>query len=618
MFVMMGLFVGIINSVYAESVQCTQTCDAEHDGQKVYCDKKLYTCRSGDWEYFDIDAKGADLCEYSYSDRTWIVIDHRGEYSYDNSYRDFYMLRGELSVLPPNSFIDATTSFCIGCATNYYPAYDDASDREWYSCTGKEEALCLSHELHGQTTWMGAGEGCKCVEEGKVWNNNTFTCDDEVVEKPAQGEPTTETKCNVECDGTNTGKTIFCDGELYDCALNEEENVYKWEDVHCPNDSCTYTAYDQRDTSVFTTKIFENGLEAVYGRRAIANGTEASCDDICRGCKDFSDGNGNCFATAAQAECEWYAKQESVNVKWENDKCMCQASHQEWEDHSCPEDELVAFTDGDEDDTCNIICDNADDVYYCKGKVYKCDNVGQAPKVAGTDGTGWSDWPISIKDCEYTDPEHMNAGDKTYKSQIATLPTWLLYGTRVLKDGDKVVPTDFCMGCADNYYYADSACDDEEKAWCHWYQSMDSDQVDAGHHVEYNEKTGKCDCIGNDKGKVWDKAEHICKDEKDVKSNQTGANNTDTVNQAVKNVASFFENVENNKTVWRTAEGKFNTARLASDAIAGTVLGTVGGVVSAKVIKKKQLEKGYDVLNCSVGGQKMADWGDTFNVDLRR
>jgi len=90
------------------------------------------------------------------------------------------------------------------------------------------------------------------------------------------------------------------------------------------------------------------------------------------------------------------------------------------------------------------------------------------------------------------------------------------------------------------------------------------------------------------------------------------------VDDAIADVEKFFKDVEKNKTVWRTEEGKFNTARLASDAIAGTVLGTVGGVVSAQVIKKKQLEKGYDVLNCSVGGQKMADWGDTFNVDLRR
>jgi len=87
-----------------------------------------------------------------------------------------------------------------------------------------------------------------------------------------------------------------------------------------------------------------------------------------------------------------------------------------------------------------------------------------------------------------------------------------------------------------------------------------------------------------------------------------------SLDNAVNDMNVFF----GKKTVWRTEDGKFNTLRLASDATAGVVLGTVGGLVSAKVIKKKQLEKGYDVLNCTIGGQKMADWGDVFNVDLRR
>lgn len=88
--------------------------------------------------------------------------------------------------------------------------------------------------------------------------------------------------------------------------------------------------------------------------------------------------------------------------------------------------------------------------------------------------------------------------------------------------------------------------------------------------------------------------------------------------KAIDNMNAFFKMAEEDTTVWRTEEGKFNTTRLASDATAGVVLGTVGGVVSAKVIKKNQLEKGYDALKCTIGGQKMADWGDVFNVGLRR
>jgi len=81
---------------------------------------------------------------------------------------------------------------------------------------------------------------------------------------------------------------------------------------------------------------------------------------------------------------------------------------------------------------------------------------------------------------------------------------------------------------------------------------------------------------------------------------------------------TFMRNTDLNRNVWKNAEGKFNTARLASDLTAGVVLGTVGGIVSANIIKKKQVEKGFDALNCTIGGQKVADWGDEFTVGLHR
>ena len=58
---------------------------------------------------------------------------------------------------------------------------------------------------------------------------------------------------------------------------------------------------------------------------------------------------------------------------------------------------------------------------------------------------------------------------------------------------------------------------------------------------------------------------------------------------------------------WRDAEGRFNAARLASDVTAGVVLGTVGGIVTAKVVKKNQLKRGFEDINCSVGGQNVAN-----------
>ena len=75
------------------------------------------------------------------------------------------------------------------------------------------------------------------------------------------------------------------------------------------------------------------------------------------------------------------------------------------------------------------------------------------------------------------------------------------------------------------------------------------------------------------------------------------------VSAATEKLTTFFKSAEANRSGLKTADGKFNTVRLASDLTAGVVLGTVGGVVSGVVIKKKQVEKGFDALHCTVGGQ---------------
>ena len=70
-------------------------------------------------------------------------------------------------------------------------------------------------------------------------------------------------------------------------------------------------------------------------------------------------------------------------------------------------------------------------------------------------------------------------------------------------------------------------------------------------------------------------------------------------------------------SVWRTAEGNFNGARLASDSIAGVVLGTAGGLITSHLVKKGQIKNGFEDIQCTIGGQKVADWGDEFTVGIR-
>ena len=68
---------------------------------------------------------------------------------------------------------------------------------------------------------------------------------------------------------------------------------------------------------------------------------------------------------------------------------------------------------------------------------------------------------------------------------------------------------------------------------------------------------------------------------------------------------------------WKNDEGGFNTARLASDSIAGIVLGTAGGIVTSKIIKKNQIKSGFESLKCTIGGQDVANFGDEFQVGVK-
>lgn len=70
-------------------------------------------------------------------------------------------------------------------------------------------------------------------------------------------------------------------------------------------------------------------------------------------------------------------------------------------------------------------------------------------------------------------------------------------------------------------------------------------------------------------------------------------------------------------SVWRDKWGNFNTSRLASDSIAAVVLGTTGALVTSHIVKKNQLSNGFDDIQCTVGGQVVASFGDEFSVGMQ-
>ena len=121
------------------------------------------------------------------------------------------------------------------------------------------------------------------------------------------------------------------------------------------------------------------------------------------------------------------------------------------------------------------------------------------------------------------------------------------------------------------------------------------------------------ECICNDRDYEFDGGKCVKKAATILRENQTTTSGR--VSQLVSELRGMQDQLK--VTVWRDEEGKFNTARLASDSIAAVVVGTTGGLVTSHVVKKNQVEKGFEDIQCTVGGQTVAGWGDEFSVGIQ-
>lgn len=87
------------------------------------------------------------------------------------------------------------------------------------------------------------------------------------------------------------------------------------------------------------------------------------------------------------------------------------------------------------------------------------------------------------------------------------------------------------------------------------------------------------------------------------------------ITTAVSALDKIFAGVKPNK--WRDSKGNFNTARLASDMTAGVVLGTAGALITSNIVKKNQVESGFEDIQCTISGQNVAGFGDEFTVGVK-
>lgn len=122
-------------------------------------------------------------------------------------------------------------------------------------------------------------------------------------------------------------------------------------------------------------------------------------------------------------------------------------------------------------------------------------------------------------------------------------------------------------------------------------------------------------CVCKDSTKELDATRTKCVDSEETIRKRKVVAAQSSITSAVGKLENIVDGLDVSK--WKTADGDFNTARLASDSIAGVVLGTAGGLITSSVVKKHQVEDGFEDLQCTIGGQTVANWGDEFTVGVR-
>ncbi len=128
--------------------------------------------------------------------------------------------------------------------------------------------------------------------------------------------------------------------------------------------------------------------------------------------------------------------------------------------------------------------------------------------------------------------------------------------------------------------------------------------------TDYNNMIAQLRALISQENAIAQKLQESAAQSRIVLQNKSAMRISETIKK-INTQKSDFE-----RTVWKTEDGKFNSTRLLSDSVAGVVLGTAGGLITSNVIKKNQVANGFEDIQCTVGGQVVAGWGDQFRVGI--
>lgn len=430
-------------------------------------------------------------------------------------------------------------------------------------------------------------------------------------------------------------QTCQNEGEKYR-AIGSEEKIYE---LTCINNIYVQTDYDnfpwyncyersmpdfdKEEPEGFSLQYYFDGTFGVY----VANGSGRFVKDLgvtlydaharydrtkmCYICADgFFSYRYGCYSDVQMAWCEWYID-NGGNANWDyrTDECKCKRTGYTWdsEKHECSKNGKKDTTVNDSQNTSTQPqtarktveerCQEYNGGQPCSAERLACYKKGSATK--------WQDGKCQCVDTNRTWKYENNDGQcvenkaVTVNNNNNTLCKTALGDLEIGKsftgvDLENCKDTEKTETNTDAVASWEIICETEAKVICKPYTCTDG--------YELNSEIGGC----------------VVKKIQKPETDPVNDTKKKEIENAKRVVRDFFASAERNANVWRDKDGKFNTARLASDVTAGVILGTVGGVVSSVVIKKKQVEKGFDALHCTVGGQAVADWGDTFRVGIAK
>lgn len=196
-------------------------------------------------------------------------------------------------------------------------------------------------------------------------------------------------------------------------------------------------------------------------------------------------------------------------------------------------------------------------------------------------------------------------------------------GRYIYRTKDKIVCA--ATKCKEGYYLVRNA-EGKSQGWCKYgtdpYATTNASETTSGQGASSSDAFGTgatgADATGTGTSGAGASAQKQPIDT-GTSLTQSQTSRVRALTQKIKNAASQLDSISSNFKVsgWKDAEGKFNTARLASDSIAGVVLGTAGGLITSHVVKKNQVENGFQDIKCTIGGQSVANWGDEFSIGIQ-